>query len=318
MIKKPDGQEKLTDFFENAVKNDTLGHAYIIEGDEGMGKKTLASYFAAVSVCEKGNGCGVCSQCRQTLAGTNPDIINVSAEGRASVGVDKIRLLTEKLFLRTFHGGRRVVIMEDADLLTVQAQNALLKIIEEPPLGTVFLLLCRRSSMMLRTIISRTQILKLAPLSLETLKKAVPGCSDFEYSYCGGNPGKLMKINQDAEFKQFRENTLNVLYRFFTTGEDALYETVDFFELNKDRKDDLINITTLVIRDIMYKKLSLSKFIINADKPEVIDGICASNTLYSASKALEAVLASEGSIGKYGNYNLGVQAMLIRCLKQTY
>ncbi len=312
MIKKPYGQEKLTAFFENAVKNDTLGHAYIIEGDEGMGKKTLAGYFAAVSVCEKGTGCGECSQCKQTAAGTNPDIISISAEGKASVGVDKIRVLADALSLRTFHGGKRVVIMEDADLLTVQAQNALLKIIEEPPADTVFLLLCRRSSMMLRTIISRTQVLKLAPLSLEVLKRIIPSCSEFEYAYCGGNPGKLIKISSDADFKQFREDALNVLYRFFTSGEDALYETVDFFELNKDRKDDLINIMTLIIRDVMYKKMSLSKFIINRDKPEIIDGISKATTLYTVVKAIHTVLDSEGSMGKYGNYNLAVQAMLLK------
>jgi len=313
LITRPAGQDKLTCFFENAIDANTLGHAYIIEGDEGSGKKTLARYFAALSVCEKGNACGVCPQCKQTQSGANPDIITVTADGKSSIGVDKIRPLAETLSLRTTFGGRRAVIIENAELLTQQAQNALLKIIEEPPEGTVFMLLCTRSSLMLRTIISRTQVLKLAPLNKELLRQIAPGCTEFEYEYCGGNPGKLLKITENKDFRQFRDDAVDIIFRLFTGGDEALYDVADFFEKHKDSKIDLLTITAMVIRDVLYKKMSLTKFIINTDKPEIIDGICAVTTVLSAAKALEAILDSESGMGKYGNYNLAVQNMLIRC-----
>lgn len=315
MIKKPAGQDKLTAFFENAIKNNTLAHAYIIEGDEGSGKKTLAAYFAALAACENGTGCGQCAQCLQTKANTNGDIITVSAEGKASIGVEKVRVITDTLSLRTIHGGRRTVIIEDAHLLTSQAQNALLKIIEEPPKGTVFLILCQRASKMLPTIVSRAQILKLAPLSKDVLKSIVPSCSDFEYAYCGGNPGKLIKLSRDLDFKSFRDGAADVILKFFTGGDDALYDAVDFFELHKERKEDLFSIFTLILRDVLYKKMFLSKYIINADKPSVIDGICASFDRRGAAKALGIVLSCEGGFGKYANYSLAITDMLIRCKK---
>lgn len=314
MIIRPEGQDKLTGFFENAVRGNTLGHAYIIEGDEGSGKRTLAMYFAALCVCESGSFCGECKQCKQTVAGANPDIITVSAEGKSSLTVDKVRDVTESLALRSFHGGRRVIIIEDADLMTVQAQNALLKSIEEPPMGTVFLLLCRRASFMLSTIISRTQVLKMAPVTEEILRKIVPGCTDFEYSYCEGNVGKLIRLSEDKDFKQFRTDASELILKLFTGEDSALYDAVDFFDANKDRKGDLMSVFTLIMRDVFCKKTNLQRFVINTDMPHVIDGISAKCQGSDAAKALIEILESESAVlSKYANYAMAVQSMLIRC-----
>lgn len=313
MIIRPKGQEKLTAFFEKAVANDSLGHAYIIEGEEGSGKKTLAAYFAALAVCADGTACGECAQCRQTAAEVNPDITVIFSGGKASVSVDDVRSLIATVAYRAVHGGRRVFIIQDADLMTPQAQNALLKVIEEPPKGVLFLLLCSQRSKMLRTILSRTQTLKLAPVSKDILAQIAPGCGAFELAYCKGNPGKLLKICSDEEFKEFRNVAVDAVVRFFTGGEESLYDTADFFEKNKERKEDLYAIMLYMLRDVMYKKLMLTKLIINSDKAEALNAISAVVSPYSCMKSIEAVLEAERSMGKYGNYNLAVQAMLIRC-----
>ncbi|MBQ6998327.1 MAG: hypothetical protein IJN62_00870 [Clostridia bacterium] len=313
MIKRPSGQEKLVTFFEKAVANDSLGHAYIIEGETGSGKKTLADYFAALAVCAKGCACGECRQCVQTKAGVNPDITVISAEGKTSISVDKVRDLISTVAYRAVHGGRRVFIIQDADLLTPQAQNALLKVIEEPPAGVVFLLLCRQKSQMLRTITSRSQVLKVSPLSKEVLKQIVPQCGEFEIAYCKGNAGKLMQICADDEFKTFRDDAVKAIAKLFTHGEDALYDTADFFEQNKERKEDLFTIILYVLRDVMCKKTMLAKYIINTDKADIINSISSVLSPVSCMRAIEAVLEAERGMGKYGNYNMAVQTMLIRC-----
>ncbi len=313
MIKRPAGQEKLTAFFENAAASNSLGHAYIIEGEEGSGKKTLAAYFAALAVCQRGTACGECPQCRQAEQGVNPDITVISAEGKASVSVDAVRAMIGSVAYRAVHGGRKVFIIQDADLLTPQAQNALLKVIEEPPRDTLFLLLCSHRSRMLRTITSRTQALKLQPTPKEILHQIVPSCSEFQLSYCNGNPGKLIKLCADEEFKQFRDGTVKSIVRLFTGGSEALYEAADFFEQSKERKEDLFTIMLYMLRDVMCKKNQLTQYIINADKAEELNAISSVMTPYSCMKAIEAVLDAEKGMGKYGNYNLAVQTMLIRC-----
>lgn len=300
-------------FFEKAIANDSLGHAYIIEGEEGSGKKALAAYFAALAVCADGTACGNCRQCKQTESEVNPDITVISAEGKTSISVDTVREMISTVSYRAVHGGRRVFIIQDADLLTPQAQNALLKVIEEPPAGVLFLLLCRQRAQMLRTITSRTQTLKLAPLSKEVLNHIAPAAGEFELSYCKGNPGKLIKICADEDFKEFRDGAVAAIGRLFTGSEESLYDTADFFEQNKERKEDLFTIMLYVLRDVMCKKTMLTKFIINADKADTINAISAVMSPVSCMRAIEAVLDAERGMGKYGNYNLAVQAMLIRC-----
>lgn len=313
MIIKPEGQDRIIGFFEEAIRSNTLGHAYIIEGDEGSGKRTLALYLAALATCEEGTLCGECRQCKQSAAGTNPDIITVSAEGQASLKIEVIRALIDKLGLKSFHGGRRVIIIEDASIMTPQAQNALLKSIEEPSEGTVFLILCERASQMLPTIISRTQTLTLAPLSVETLKKIVPRCSDFEYRYCNGNPGTLLRLSEDGEFREFRKRASEVIASVFCGGEDKVYDCAEFFEENKDRKADLMTILTLLIRDVLYRKNGLDNLIVNTDMTELVNSISAKCSSTSCANALSEVLEAEGGIlSKYSNYAMAVSAMLIK------
>lgn len=313
MIKRPLGQERLTGFFENAVANGSLGHAYIIEGESGSGKRTLARYFAALALCENGSACGECASCAETDAETNPDLTVISAEGKASVSVDKIRQITSTVSYKPVHGGRRVYILEDASLITPQGQNALLKVIEEPPKGTLFLLLCDRRTQMLRTILSRTQTLKLTPLSKDILKKIVPNATDFELSFCNGNPGKLIKISSDSEFKEFRDGVAEAVARLFAGNDADFYDTLDFFEQCKERKDDLFAIMLYILRDVMFKKKMMKGFIVNSDKEDILNRISAALSPKACMQATEAVLEAERGLGKYGNYNLAVQAMLIRC-----
>ena len=313
MIIKPLGQEKLVTFFKNALTNSSLGHAYIIEGDSGSGKKTIARYFAAITVCKNGNACGECAACKQSAAEVNPDVTVVSAEGKSSVGVDKIRQLISTVGYKSVHGGYRVFIIEDANLLTPQAQNALLKVIEEPPKKVLFLLLCDRKSHMLKTIVSRTQTLKLSPLSAENLAKIVPSCSDFVLSYCNGNPGRLIEICADEEFKNFRDGVADCVLRLFTDGYNGLNHTADFFEQNKERKSDIFTITLYLLRDVMCLKNSPKTTLINSDKRDVLNSLSKVLSKRACIKVIEVILDAEKGMGKYGNFNLAVMNMLIRC-----
>ena len=161
-----------------------LSHAYILSGESGFGKHTLALHLAAALVCEhqkdahKALPCLECPTCRKILAGNSPDIIYVNRGDKATLGVDPIRELRQDVYIPPNDLSVKVYIIEDAHLMTLQAQNAFLLTLEEPPSYVLFLLLCENPSLMLETIRSRAPVMRLEPvpneLILQYICKKVP------------------------------------------------------------------------------------------------------------------------------------------------
>ena len=150
------------------VQQHTLAHAYILEGPEGSGKRTLARAIAAALTCQ-GEGtslpCMQCAACRKVFSGNAPDVVYVTrSEDKASIGVDEVRFLRTDVLFAPNDTDHKIYVIEEADLLTDAAQNALLLTLEEPPEYVTFLLLCRRSSALLETVRSRAPVLRLMPV----------------------------------------------------------------------------------------------------------------------------------------------------------
>jgi len=149
-------------------------HALLITGEKGTGKRTLAMLFSRALLCraEKGAPCGQCTGCRMALSEEHPDITVVekgiplsadTAKGRATIPVDDIREVIRLCSRFSFEGGNRVVVIINAEDMTVQAQNSLLKILEEPPQNTYFILTSANPDQLLTTVRSRCRPLKLGP-----------------------------------------------------------------------------------------------------------------------------------------------------------
>lgn len=140
-------------------------HAVLIAGPEGAGKRTLAALLAQSLHCEaEARPCGVCPSCRRFFSGSLPDAHLIEQKSR--VGIDEIRALTEELHRVAFEGGAKTVRIEGASAMTPQAQNSLLKTLEEPPGNTYFLLTTVSFSQVLPTIRSRCAQVSLPPVSL--------------------------------------------------------------------------------------------------------------------------------------------------------
>ena len=171
-----EGQGAVYDGLMRTLRDGTFVHAYLITGLEGMGKRTLARLLAQYWLCQAPEGekrpCGVCRACQQVRDGTHADLV-IIAPGKPinpdvrpdmkSIPVDEIRALIAITGRHTFEGGRRVVLIEQADKMNPPAQNALLKTLEEPVPGTIFLLMTESPSLLLPTIVSRCRELKLHP-----------------------------------------------------------------------------------------------------------------------------------------------------------
>lgn len=171
------GNEKLRDTLLSAIQADRLPHALLIEGDEGLGRHTLASYLAKASLCDDNERpCSICNSCHLFDVGTHPDYVFVSPEdGKKSITVDMVREVRSTAFIKPHIASRRVFVFDRCDNMDERAQNALLKVLEEPPKGVIFILITTSRTVLLDTIISRCTVLTLSPPSktqaLEVLKQ---------------------------------------------------------------------------------------------------------------------------------------------------
>ena len=159
------GNERLRDTCLNALKTDRMPHALLLEGDAGLGKRTLARRVdKAVLWTGAERPCGECRSCVLFEAGTHPDLISAEPEkGKKSVSVEKIRELRQQAFVKPHISNRRVFLLENCGNMNEQSQNALLKILEEPPRGVTFILTAPSRTALLDTVVSRCVVMTLSP-----------------------------------------------------------------------------------------------------------------------------------------------------------
>ncbi len=159
------GNARAKEYLSAAFARASFPHALLLTGERGIGKKTLAKIIARALVCTGDDApCDTCAACKKALGGSHPDIIELG-RGDDTVKVEEIRALKRDALLRPNDGERKVYIINRADTLTHQAQDALLKILEEPPVFTFFILLCYNYSDLLPTVLSRVAHVALSPLS---------------------------------------------------------------------------------------------------------------------------------------------------------
>lgn len=215
------GHDTIKQHFQKAIELHKVSHAYILAGEAGMGRKSLAHAFALTLLCEKGGSqpCMSCHACKQVLSGNHPDLIHVTHEKPASIGVDDIReQIHDTIMIRPYSSYYKIYIVDEAEKMTIQAQNALLKTIEEPPSYAVIILLTTNGDLFLPTILSRCVQLKLKPLLdsviSEYLVEAL-GVSESEArlyaAFARGNLGKAIKLCGSEEFKDMYKRLLAML-----------------------------------------------------------------------------------------------------------
>lgn len=197
------GNRPLLEDLGQDILDGRLPHAHIIEGEEGSGRRSIALAAAAALCCNRPSGesfpCGECPACRKIFEGKTPDVIRVSpGRERQSIGVDTARLIKSDVISLPNDFERKIYIIEEADKMTPQAQNALLLTLEEPPKYAYFFLICRSASSMLETVRSRAPTLRTRPLDDASLARYITGVSKEAVALERGSPEEFAEIVRAA------------------------------------------------------------------------------------------------------------------------
>ena len=229
----------------DSVRNSHIGHAYIFDGIDGIGKTTAARWFAAAALCKSGSGtpCGVCDSCRKISAGSHPDVIEITQDlvnqpsllsalsrlpSTRPIGANSVyamRIARNIAATKPFTAERKFIIIPDADLINNQGQNAILKMFEEPPSYMTIIMVSNNSGLLLPTIVSRAVMLRFQPLSDdETLEVIENRCDKNMLSelvrLSFGSPGAALMMAENPELIEESRNVRKEFFDYAFSGGD--------------------------------------------------------------------------------------------------
>ena len=299
----------------HALTSGQFPHAFILEGPAGSGKHTISKHLAAALVCtgEKGSKtpipCLTCPECRKVLEDKFPDIRLIGREdGKATIGVDTVRFLREDVHVIPNDSEHKIYIIEEADLMTEQAQNAFLLTLEEPPAYAHFFLLCENAGLLLETIRSRAPVLRTQPLTREEIAdylcKNEPRAAQMKQSAprefaeliaaSGAGIGQALSYLEPSKYatpKQMRETAANLI-RIGIEREGAgvlLPLLLRFTASKRDALKDLFLLMMDATRDLLFlKKSENAPLSFYADRTEAMD-LCDKTSLPSLHRLYEAI-----------------------------
>lgn len=269
-----EGQEHVRKILEGALARGRLGHALLFSGPKGLGKAAAAAALARAACCRdpRGEGalggCGVCPSCRQVEEGVHPDVRWV-APSPGNIRIEQVREIVREAHLRPFSGRGRTFILREADRLTEEAANALLKVLEEPPEGTRFILLTAMPGALLPTIRSRCQELPFRPSAPEAVaemlraRAGLPGDEALALArLAGGNPGLALELAGSPRLGEARRLAERALAFATAAAADpqalfALSEALEAFDAAGREAGgmDVLDVLAWTLRDLLVAAL---------------------------------------------------------------
>jgi len=257
------GHKGLVEALKNAVAGGRISHAYLFAGDPGSGKKFLATTFAAALECE-GEGerpCMKCRSCRKALSRNHPDISLLVPEKPDVISVGEIRELTAQAAVKPYEGKYKIFIINDAEKMNQQAQNALLKTLEEPPAYMVLMLLANRPEQLLPTIASRCVRLDVETVPDDEIKAYLMGEmdmtgdeADVAAAFAQGNVGRAKAIAEDGSFAEMAKGTVAVVSAAKEYTVKQMLDAAEELAPDKESLRSLFNVMLLWFRDVLLFK----------------------------------------------------------------
>lgn len=316
------GQKQLVEHLQNAIALNKVSHAYIINGERSSGKEFIASVFAQTLQCEKQEKepCGVCHSCKQAMSGNQPDIIKVTHEKPNTIGVEDIRgKINNDIAIKPYSSPRKIYIMNEGEKMTVQAQNALLKTLEEPPVYAVILILTTNLDSLLPTILSRCVVLNMKPVEDEQVKKylmeqlQIPEYkADVCVAFARGNVGKAKALAASEEFDNIKNEAVTLLKYIREMEISDIVSAIRKISEYKMEINDYLDILAVWYRDVLlFKATNDANHLIFKDEIQYIRKIADQSTYEGIEIIIDAMEKAKGRLQANVNFDLTMELLLL-------
>ncbi len=316
------GHEQIIEHLQNAIAMDKVSHAYIINGPDKSGKMMLAEAFAMTVQCEKGgrDACLECHSCKQAIGRNQPDIIYVSHEKPNTISVDDIRTqVNNDIVIKPYSSRHKIYIIDEAEKMNVQAQNALLKTIEEPPAYAIILLLTTNADNFLPTILSRCVSLNIKAVPDETIQKYLMSnwqIPDYQAQICvafaQGNVGKAIQLASSSDFNELKASVLQLVKRLHEIDLYELTEAVKQINEYKLQINDYFDLMMVWYRDVLYFKATGDvNGLIFKDEVYDIKRRAEKSSYNGIEKIIEALQKAQLRLSANVNFDLVMELLLL-------
>ena len=316
------GHNQIIEHLKTAIRMEKISHAYILNGESNAGKMMLAEAFATALQCESGKEepCMNCRSCHQAIEHNQPDIIYVTHEKPNIISVDDIRhQLNNDIVIKPYSSKYKIYIVDEAEKMNIQAQNALLKTIEEPPAYAVILLLTTNADAFLPTILSRCITLNLKSVNEDLIKDHLMKkyqIPDYQADVCAafaqGNVGKAIQLASSGEFNELKASALSLVKKI---------DDMDLYELNdciknmneyKSKVNEYLDLITLWFRDVLYMKATNDvNNLIFKDEVYDIKKQAAKRSYLGIENILQTIEHSRVRLNANVNFDLVIELLLL-------
>lgn len=325
------GQNHIYEHFKNAIAAGKISHAYIIHGERGMGKLEIAKEVAKAAQCENnapekenktGEACGECKSCKQAESGNQPDIKYVTPS-KKSLGVDDIReQINDDAAIKPYGSPYKIYIIPKSDTMTPNAQNALLKTLEEPPKYAIFILLAANIDAFLPTILSRCVVLNARTVGEDEIVKELKskfGVGDYDAkvaaSFAGGNIGKAEKLVESETFKESKDSVTDLVRNVANGGMDAISASIKDLNSYKDDKEalgDYLDMLRVWFGDVLkYKSTKEDNELVFQESLTEIKQLSDHISFENINGILDEIKNAEGRIKSNVGFDSNMEVMLL-------
>ncbi|SEN78432.1 DNA polymerase-3 subunit delta' [Peptostreptococcus russellii] len=299
------GQEIVKKRLSSAIKSNRITNAYIFTGPEGVGKKMIAEAFASSLI-------GINAQ-------NSPDYILIEAKkGENSIKIDQIRKLNSNMGLKPY-SNYKIYLINDAEKMTVQAQNALLKTLEEPSSYGIIILITRNEQALLQTIRSRCTEVKFSPLNNIDIKKILEtkgideNTATVSSIFSRGSASVALEISKDEEVNEIRDLVESFIgYMVIDKNKFEVTRISEYMKNYTEHTEWILELLKIYIRDaILYREGVGTELLINIDRMKIIRKMAVSATVAKLGRAMSIIEETETKLAANCNFNTTIQAMAL-------
>lgn len=318
----------------SAIRAKHVAHAYLFVGPPGVGRLDAAKAFAQLLNCERPveeDACGECRACRLIFKSQHPDVrvldiergLLFDPEDRSKTGIitiDQIRALRKEVVYPPLEGSTKVYVLVNADRMTPEAGNSLLKVLEEPPPQVVVILIAESTVPMLPTVVSRCQLVRFSLIPLPLIEKALvdrhgvaPGQARFLASLSGGQLGRAITWATSEDALALREKVLDLLVRFERPDLLGRMDAAEELAKDKDTLPEVMDIALFWYRDLLvWRETPDEALLVNLDRKDTIASLAAAIDPAQLNDRILAVQDAKDALRRNVHPRLALEAFFLR------